>query len=100
MGLIWWRFYNFKYYISILNGTDCFKNDENININNEIDNTKGKLIVPECKFTLNANLNLKVKSGKLVKEETIKCLNKIVKTPTNIKEKKKFFWFYIIKRIC
>ena len=76
--------------LSILNGTDCFKNDENINVNIEIDNTKGKLIVQEFKFTLNANLNLKAKSGKLVKEETIDCLTKVVKTPTNIKEKKNF----------
>ena len=83
--------------LSILNGTDCFKNDENINVNIEIDNTKGKLIVQEFKFTLNANLNLKAKNGKLVKEETIECLTKIVKTPTNIKEKKNFSDYLSLK---
>ena len=39
--------------VSISNGIDCFKYDEIINVNIEVDNTKGKLIAQECKFTLN-----------------------------------------------
>ena len=76
--------------VSILNGVDCFKNNENINLNIEVDNTKGKINAKECKVKLNANLNLKAKNGNLIKEIKTECFNKIVKAPTKIKEKKNF----------
>ena len=77
--------------VSILNGVDCFKNNENINLNIEVDNTKGKINAKECKVKLNANLNLKAKNGNLIKEIKTEIFNKKVKAATKIKEKKKFF---------
>lgn len=76
--------------ISILNGTDSFKNGETLNLNIEVDNTKGKLNSEECKLTFNRTLVLKSKYGKVVKEIKNECNRQVIKTVTNINEKKSF----------
>ena len=76
--------------ISILNGTDNFKNGENVNINIDIDNSKGKLSAQECKITLARIIKLKSKYGKVIKEIKKDCSSQIYKTPVKVNEKKNF----------
>ena len=85
--------------ITIQNGYDSFKIGEDINIDIEVDNTKGKLVAEECKFTLNRILCLKSKYGKLVREIKNDCISQKVKTVTKINEKKNFSAIISLKDI-
>ena len=76
--------------ISILNGTDCFKNGSKIDFNIDIDNSKGKLSTDECKINLMRKIVLKSKYGKQVKEIKNECISKKFKTVVNVNEKKNF----------
>ena len=81
--------------IFIEKGYDSFRIGEDININIEADNTKGKLVAEECKFKLNRIINLKSKYGKLVSQIKNDCISQKVKTLTNINEKKIFLQLYL-----
>jgi hypothetical protein len=77
--------------ISILNGTDNFRNGENINFNIDIDNSKGKIGAEECKITLSRIIKLKSKFGKVVKEiKNDCCLSQKFATQVAINERKNF----------
>ena len=78
-------------------GTDSFVGNENINMNILIDNTSGKLIADEVKFTLNRTLLLKSKYGKVSKELKNDCIVKKCKVLTNVKEKKTFPFTFPLK---
>ena len=73
----------------ISKGTN-YKNGEIIPLKIEVDNSRGKLNVKECKFTLKRFITLKSKLGKNIKDETNDCISRTINTFTRINEKNTF----------
>ena len=76
--------------VSIVNGSDNFKNGTTIDLNIDIDNNKGKLATDECKITLVRNITLKSKIGQVKKELKKNCISKTIKTVVSTKNKNNF----------
>lgn len=84
---------------TILNKTDNFKFDEDINFNINIDNTQGKLNTVECLISLNRFIILKNLHGVIKKEMNDELINQTIKTETNPGEIKNFSYTLHLKDI-